>query len=237
MKSFLILFSKLNSANYIAMMKDNNSVQTFRQAVIDNMIACFSEMAKSAKNPDTGITHCPNGLLINSDSHYAILNGLFSQNWPIDNFPKQLEDLIENFSKSRLPFSWWWLHEEEISNNLKEILKEYGFKPAGQYTGIAKTLDDLPSHLNPPSRIEIKQVRSKEDYSLFIDILSETFQLSAKIKEEFKYFLNNYNEQNSPFRHYIGYYDNQALSTGSSFFQAHIVGLYCEPTDPVHARS
>jgi len=211
---------------------EQNNAQSFTALIIDNKIDALATMASNAKKPGTGITKWHNGICIDAGTQFALLNGLFDRTLSDDHFPQQLQQAIDYFDNKKTPFTWWWLHNQALPTKMENTLTEYQFVSAGAYSGIVLALGENNLIYKPSPNVTTKQVQDNKSYQLFINILSETFQLSNSIQQDFHCMLSSYTDKDSALKHYIGYYKNQPVGVITSYIKDHVVGIYGGATLP-----
>lgn len=199
--------------------------------VISNMKQAFSVMDSLSQHYRLNCKNRNGIQYYFTDSEFALMNGVIVENIADDAIATLFDEMLSYFGKT--PFTFWWVSQKPMSSTLQQQLTHLKFQTPGAYRGIALALNSIKFQKNP-STIHVKKVSTHEEYNIFIKILSETFQLSSAIEQNFKKILNSYGE-NGKFQHYLGYSMEQAVSIVTSFYQNDILGLYCGATLP-HAQ-
>lgn len=174
----------------------------------------------------------PNGYLLNTYSQFPLSNGVFDFSLDENKLKNQLEESIKMFEELKQPFAWWWLKNTAIPEKVSEELTNNGFFSAGDYAGIICDLADIRFSKNPSDQIRVRQVSSQEDYDIFSNIIAETLQLPEMIANEFKLSMNPTVENSHRFSHFLGYYQNEPVSSLTVYKENDTVGLYAGTTLP-----
>ncbi|MBA2651019.1 MAG: GNAT family N-acetyltransferase [Tatlockia sp.] len=139
----------------------------------------------------------------------------------------ELVETINYFKQRNLPFSWWVGFENE-SKELIPLLVKNGLKQTEEELVMAISLNtiDLPEL---PPHLSIKRVETSEEINDFIqvfkDIIPDNHEAKA-IENFYKQAESIIISADSAIELYVGYIDNQPISTSSVFFSKDVAGIF-----------
>lgn len=193
--------------------------------IIDNLIQVMTIAAQYSSNNHSGVEDLDGSLRYCSGCEFPFFNGVFNNHRNSKLVIKdELEPIIDFFTDKKLPFIWWWTQQSEIPEEIKLNLDENGFQFLGDFLGIAAKLDEM-EFSSTNNKIEIGIVSTHKEYELFLNIMCHVFQMSEFIKNDLKEMYQSYGPQGK-FKHYIGYYLGEPVSTLTTYMDGQIVGLY-----------
>jgi len=197
-----------------------------------NMINMMSSTAK-AISPIIGLESLDGFKCYLSTSDFPLFNGIFINDC-IKNTKEHFSKLNAYFSSKKVPFTWWWLSHSKIPLDVESELKNYEFQNIGEYSGVAAELSNL-KFSEITKEIEIKSITLDEEYDIFINIISNAFQLTNELKHEFFKILSSY-KTNGAITHYLGYYNGRVAGVITSYCDGKSIGLYNAATEPEFRR-
>lgn len=207
-----------------------NSENAISQAIIQNMQDFFKEAILLSHHKESGIQNFHDSMRYYSGSDFALFNGLFHQGDSGLDFKEYFSDLIHYFSEKNKPFVWWWLSSNDIPSDIQISLDHHGFQGLGIYNCLALNLKDIePQQMN--DKVEIVRINNENEYKHYIDIISEVFQVSDSVKNDFFVMLNSYGDDKL-FQHYLGYYEDKPVTVLTSYIKDKVAGLYSGATLP-----
>lgn len=194
--------------------------------IISNLIEVMSIAVQFSTHPESGVKDLQGSLQYYSGCEFPFFNGIFNNyNNHEPGIRGNLSEIIEFFAAKNTPFIWWWLQQSEIPIETKKELEDQGFQSLGVFSGIAAKLDEVNFNFNADNDIKIKCVENNDEYTKFLTIICDVFQLSESIKNDFYNMYQSYG-QNGKFTHYLGFYKNEPVATLTSYIDDKVVGLY-----------
>lgn len=205
-----------------------NDENTIFQSIIQNMRDFFKEAILLSHHQKAGIQSFHDSMRYYSGSDFALFNGLFHQG-DFDS-REYFSDLIHYFSGKNKPFVWWWLSSNDIPSDIQISLDHHGFQGLGMYNCLALDLKNIELQ-EANNKIEIVKINDAKEYKHYIDIISEVFQVSDSVRNDFFVMLNSYGDDKL-FQHYLGYYENKPVTVLTSYIKDKVAGLYSGATLP-----
>lgn len=162
---------------------------------------------------------------ISDDTFNLVINSCFTS----QNIHKKIDETIRIFKNKNLPFSWW-VGPKDSPDNLKEILIKKGFKFKENSYGMYIDLKAL--QLKPLVKLKIKQVLNVKELKEFDDAHVKSFRNSKAFDVIFSKIPESAYGKKAPFRFYVGYFNEKAVTTGVLVFHANVAGIYFIVTLP-----
>ena len=190
--------------------------------IINNMISALNVSASCAPYEDAGMENVQGSYRYLSYSSYPMFNGVISDKSIEKNPHQHFVDTTEFFSSKNVPFIWWWVQANPIPENVKTELERFNLQSLGTFLGVALKLDNLKSVENTTV---IKEVTTEAEYQIFIDIVSQIFELNEAAKNDFTVLFGAYGH-NGVFKHYLAYQEGQSASAVTAYVEDNVVGIY-----------
>lgn len=154
---------------------------------------------------------------------HPLLNNILRAQFTNSLADEQIEQMIFQFKKRDLPFSWWVDHRsspKDLGTRLKKHLSYLGTFPY-----MAIYLQDLDISAPSPQGLDIVNVNDTEMLSSWGEILQTAFQLSEESTKNYAaIFLKRGLKE--PFRHYIGLWNGKPIASATLFFLDGVAGIY-----------
>lgn len=191
----------------------------------------MSIAAQQSSHNESGVTDIGGSLHYYSGCEFPFFNGVFN-NYKHDKLAinDNLDPVIDFYNAKNRPFIWWWTEPAEIPEDIQADLNSKGFHFLGDFLGVAAKLDEIKfAPIN--NKIETGEVTTPKEYEIFLTIMCDVFQMSESIKADLREMYNAYGPAGK-FKHYIGYYAGEPVSTLTAYIDGALVGLYNGATLP-----
>lgn len=153
---------------------------------------------------------------------YPLFNGCFT----LHGKPANLQSLIPEIKVyfDGMPFVYWQQANTEDAELVDAVMQENGFMNGGSYSAVRLTLADMNT-VTAPGAIEVRRVTSANEMERFYQIISEVFQISGIPGENLKEILLASLSLPHCY-HYMGYINNEPISTLTVYQSAGVAGIY-----------
>ena len=205
--------------------ENNNSIAI---STINNLISLVIETIHYSSRKEAQTKQTNGSIQYFTGSDYPLLNGVFADKNIGEDYQHHFTKMTEYFSSKKVPYIWWWAHQSNIPETVKQELDSQGFQFIGNYYGISIDLNDMQPVVHS-DKITVKKVSTEEEYKTYLNVLSEVMQLSDSVTQDFAELFSSYGA-NGKFQHYLGYYDGTPASTLTTFTVDTTVGCYCGTT-------
>ncbi|MFW9879173.1 MAG: GNAT family N-acetyltransferase [Candidatus Thorarchaeota archaeon] len=166
---------------------------------------------------------------IKDDTFNMVLDAHFTD----ENAKERIDEIIKFFKEKNLPFSWW-IGDGDSPSNLQEILISKDFISKEKDYGMYLELKNyFPKN---PCKLQIKQVSDIWELKAFDDVHVKSHGNPDAFKIIFKNIPKNAYNGKTPFRMYIGIYNDKVVNTGVLVFNSDVAGIYYIVTDPEERR-
>lgn len=144
-----------------------------------------------------------------------------------ENIKSILAQTADYFNNKLFPAAlWFW---EMPNYEIEEEMKNRKFVITEQELGMYLPIDKINTDDIQIENFLIKEVSSRIEMNDFSEILSSIFGNSKEsfyVKEYYKLITQNDLYKNSSIKYYIGYYNENAVSTGCLYFTEESIGIY-----------
>ena len=158
-------------------------------------------------------------------------NGVLCSNPPEEGDESFIEETAGYFREKKVRVFTWWMEPHVKSSEWEAILSEHSFGFSNDTPGMAVDLRELDESLSKVEGLEISIVKDEDTLQTWADIFARGYGLPAdwaglifdswiKLGLEF------------PLRNYLGYLNNEPVSTSSIFFGGGVAGIYDVATLP-----
>lgn len=135
----------------------------------------------------------------------------------------QIEQIILQFKKRDLPFSWWVDHRSSPKDLGARLQKHLSF--LGTFPFMAIYLQDLDVSAPSPEGLDIVNVSDAGTMSSWEKVLQGAFQLAEESTKNYAaIFLKKGLKE--PFRHYVGLWNGEPVACATLFFLDGVAGIY-----------
>lgn len=166
---------------------------------------------------------------IKDDTFNMVLDVHFTD----ENAKERIDEVVKFFKEKKLPFSWW-VGPLDTPLNLQEILMYKGFfHKENDYGMYLKLKNYFPKN---PCKLQIKRVSNIKELRAFDDVHVKSHGNPDAFDVILKNIPENAYRGKSPFRMYIGSYNDKVVTTGVLVLYSDVAGIYYIVTDPKKRR-
>jgi hypothetical protein len=199
-----------------------------KNAMVNAISANFIDFRLSyAALPQSTIVRNENLIWLDSGVPKASWNGILKMNFPPLIMGDHLEKIKQYFLKKHRPYGFWLLPSER-SDQIEKLLISRHFSFQKESPGMARELSSYRAVDRVYPSLVIKQVNNTRELKAFAGIVKEGFGLDVALMERLIRILRA--GKKNRIRHYIGYWENQAVSSGMLMFGADVAGIYLVST-------
>jgi ribosomal protein S18 acetylase RimI-like enzyme len=166
----------------------------------------------------------------------SLFNGVQLARFHKGDIDAKIERLLQPFRERALPVSWA-VGPVSRPANLGMYLEAHGLKLVHVNTGMAADLHALNEAFKAPSHLRIEAVRNQEMLRTYATVSMRGFGASP---EENKVYYDTYSRigfgDDLPWRHYIGWLEEQPVAVSSLLLHAGVAGVYGVATLPEARR-
>lgn len=156
------------------------------------------------------------------DYHNAVVHARLSN----ETADAEIQQVIACMKKYQVPGTWH-LSPSMTPANLGKKLEAHGFINGGGEPGMAVYLPDLKTDFSLPEGFIIKPVQNDDELAIWEKTLAQGF---GEGEREAKWVVQVYRQlgygDESNWRHYIGFLNQEAVATTSMFLGAGVAGIY-----------
>lgn len=183
-----------------------------------------------------------NSSLRRNESIYAMNTGVSISdiNWvwnekPLDNRDaKTITEIKEFYEKLNLRF-WWWVYPRGQSPETRAMLHDAGLRLIAKVPCMAAELNDLLSDTKLNEKIEISEVKDKNDLLKWETISFHGFEMPQRAREQYDLFVSSFQlSAHSPQKLFLAYVDGIPAATALLFTCKDSAGIYYVSTIPAH---
>lgn len=157
------------------------------------------------KKPVSTLSGCR---IVTSNVPSSWLNGV------VGGVADNIDEVAEHFYSQGIPFSWW--HEGDVApKNLSEALAHYNVHYQGEASGMELDLKKCPSKSNI-LHFTVERVLDEASLKEFIEVLIKAYEAPEGLFESV-FTLFNQASFTLPACHFIGRYNEKAVSVGSFY--------------------
>jgi GNAT superfamily N-acetyltransferase len=153
-------------------------------------------------------------------------HGVWEVRFGEEDIDKRIEEVISHFDAVDVSFPWL-VGLNTSPKNIGEHLLSHGLTSRPDIRGMAANLNDLKMVHPKPDGFEIKCVEDDEDLSIFFDLLCETSGWLKEMADRFMDISKDVNfKPDSESASFIGYHQDEPVSTSMIIMQNHVAGLW-----------
>ena len=160
-----------------------------------------------------------------TDIESADLNMVWNESPLTADDGKTIRDIKSYFRKKELPF-WWWVFPCAQSPMTCDMLKAEGFSLVDSIPSLFK---DLAASYEAPhdERLQIIQVRNKEELVLWEDVSFAGFDFPQKTRHQYQRFISTFNlSSDSPQTYFLAFWEDKPAATALLFLHGNAAGIY-----------
>ncbi len=199
------------------------------EAIENNLFEVWSRMVslpwiESSQEPDM--------LRYVSGVPFPLCNGILGARFSEPDIDGQIKAALTPFKDRNLPM-FWYVGPSSRPASLGEHLKAQGLTLAESVPGMAADLSQLKAPRSIPPEWTIRIVEGREILKEWIQIFSMVYEIPELAADFFFKIMDQIGYWPSlPFRHYLGYWNGEAVACASLFLGAGAAGLYNVATLP-----
>ena len=163
-------------------------------------------------------------------------NAVVMATLPKDTVEMQVKASIDCMQKYGVPGTWH-VGPSMTPRNISDSLIQYGFIYVGDDIGMAVEIDGLPEKVNTPPGFSIIQIQDASQLEIWRDTLGQGFGEGPK---EARWVTDIFAQLgytgDTPWWHYLGYFDGQPVGTSTLFLDSSAAGVYFVTTVPQARR-
>lgn len=171
----------------------------------------------------------PDMLWTITDIPFPMFNAVFRAR--LFNPDVAIEAAIARCRRRNVPMMWWTGPCTQPAE-LGIVLEAFGFT-GEEVTGMAVDLRSLPREMSVPPGLVIQQVADIETMKKWCHVLCIGFEMPDFVGEALLDLFHSIGfGSQSTVRHYVGWLNDEPVSTSSMFLGAGVAGIYCVATVP-----
>jgi hypothetical protein len=206
----------------------NPSETELKSAVQENLHALFRSMER--------IPGCELQESENLGLHHAPLsNPMFRGAWKTRFTPEEAETKIDEvldwFHQRQAPDFFWWTDPLTQPVDLVERLMKRGFDGNLEGDpGMVANLDELNEDIQPPAGLNIIHAKEQKSLSDWRDTFAEAFEMPVAGGQAWVDATRSIKQENVPWQLFVGYLEQQPVSTSMLICGAGVAGIYAVGT-------
>ncbi|UCG69460.1 MAG: GNAT family N-acetyltransferase [Thermoplasmata archaeon] len=147
----------------------------------------------------------------------------------------KIEENIEYFKRSRLPWIWW-IGPSSKPKDLGKHLVDYGFIHRYDMPGMVIELQTNSVSVSTPEKFNIIRVKDIDTLKIWVKIASICFPMViGKFKDDFFKFESSIGFRNDRIS-YVGYLEGEPVASSTVFLCSGVAGIYNVGTVPEARR-
>lgn len=206
--------------------KDDRAIAT---AIEDNFISfrlLFSRLPNARLFKDKGF------LWLDSGTSRPSWNSILKAKVHLEFFDDKIQLVLKHFLEVNRPFSCW-LGYNNFSKAIQERLTSYGFIHYEESAGMAADLTDCQVKIPYVSGLKIKKLSNFNKWESHVAVCIKSFNLNNSAGQFLSTIYRGVKSRIPyPFRHYLGYIDDEPVASSLLFFNSGIAGIYFIGTIP-----
>jgi ribosomal protein S18 acetylase RimI-like enzyme len=204
------------------MLKDL-SESSLMTAIESNLFAFFLASFKEWSKAE--IHDTPELMWSITEIPFPLFNGVLRARLSPDTTDDAINAAITRCKSKNVPMLWWTGPSTQPSD-LGSRLSARGFQ-AAELPGMAADLNTLPENVELPEKLAIQRVASDEALETWCRVLCTAFEFSDFVADAFFDFSRSLGfDPHFPYRNYLGYLEDEPVSTSSLFLGAGVAGIY-----------
>lgn len=167
-----------------------------------------------------------------------VLNTIFAPQLPDDTADAAIEDAIDQF-RQRGVTPAIILSPLSQPTDLGDRLQKWGYVKAFDFQGMYLELSKLHHVAEPPTGFELREITTPADLALWADTCCKGFHIPADLHDVFARIMiesATLDPENAPYRHYLGFYNGNPVSTVNTLPADGVLGVYWVATTPEARR-
>jgi GNAT superfamily N-acetyltransferase len=216
-----------------ALLQDVNNPKSVTQAIENNVAEFLLAMGRAGGGEERRtekIAWSIGGSPL--DYHNAVVHA----NLSAQETDAAIREVAERFKAHQVPGSWH-LSPSMQPQDLSQRLEAQGFINGGDEPGMAAFLPALNEHIATPDGFLINRVRDTETLARWAATLAVGFGEGEREANWVAYIYRQIGlGDDVPWRHYLGWLNNQPVATASMYLGAGVAGIYFVFTVPQARR-
>ena len=158
-------------------------------------------------------------------------NGVLSSNPPMDDDDPFIVETTKYFRGKGVHAFTWWLEPHLKPSDWEPALSKHGFGFSDDTPGMAVDLHELNDAIQTADRFEIRSVADEESLHIWAKVFVNGYGLPRNW-ESIAFDLWRQLGLDLPIRNYLGYLNDEPVSTSTVFYGGGAAGIYCVATLP-----
>jgi ribosomal protein S18 acetylase RimI-like enzyme len=196
------------------------SPSSLAMAIKANLYAFFQSCRYSSKATVHDSSH---GFRWHTNVSHPWFNGILSTLSPTADATQTVHDTLNYFQSHNINSFTWWLAPHLEPTVWSQHLLPHGFQYVDNTPGMAIDLAALPLPVQHP--LTIRQVEDRQMLAEWTRILVRGFEMPEEMIPDFLAFIGSLGT-NLPFRHYLGFLNDQPVAASTLFLGAGVAGIY-----------
>ena len=208
------------------------------QAVEANLFAFFQHLSTWPRVEVRDAGEC---VFTISDLPYPLFNSVMRATFDDDRATAAIDERVRSCRDRRVPMLWWTgpsTRPKDLGDRLAE--RDFLIEPAfGMSADLLEgQLPNSDSGSDPESDFAIERVRDRGTLDVWSQVLCDGFVAPRSFGHAFAEMAEAIGlDHDSPFRHYLGRVNGEAVATCSLFLGAGVAGIYDVSTLPDRRRA
>jgi GNAT superfamily N-acetyltransferase len=170
-----------------------------------------------------------------TDIPFPSCNCVFRAQLNPEHIDSTIQTLIARGRTRNVPLQWW-IGQDTTPSNLGEYLIAHGFTHFGDGAGMAIDLLAMKEDIPAPSALTIMQVNDIENLKTWCHIAAAGFGMPAVAAPALLKWFTTCIDLKLPLKFYLGWCDEEPVSTSLLFLAEGVAGIYFVATIPEARR-
>ncbi|MBK7869962.1 MAG: GNAT family N-acetyltransferase [Saprospiraceae bacterium] len=178
--------------------------------------------------PNMSVEETPYYICVNCGLPSDTFNASVLKSADLEIIPGILIAVSQRFQEKNFPMSWW-LWESPNLKAIESLFLEQQFVSNETNVAMWANLENTQPNLIKIPDFEIARVTSLQGIDSHSNILANLFEPSpeaAQVRQYYHHIKPFYDPKDSPMQFFIGKFQDQAVATGTLFFDSDSVGIY-----------